>query len=260
MFNVHRVYTRFVYHACHVRPAQQQTPVAGAMPGGAADAMFARSRLFPVSRSLPMWSTEDPGGGGGGGEPQNPDGKGDDLDRIEGLGDKGKEAIRKERADAKAARDEAKTLKDERDALLKDKTDREEADAKAREDEAKQKGEFEKLATEREQERDAAKADAKTLKADNDALREAMKAGIEAGWKELPESVRKLGEKQHPEDDVLGRFQFLNDPDTAALVKQLTGKEPPKRGNGGDPKPSGNGSGDDAAAQKAQRSQLHSVF
>jgi hypothetical protein len=196
----------------------------------------------------------------GGNPDTKADDKSDDLDKIDGLGDKGKEAIRKEREAAKVARDEAKAMKDERDALQKEKTEREDAAAKAREDEAAKKGEFETLAQQRESERDAAKADAKTLKADNDALREAMKAGLEAGWKDLPESVRKLGEKQHPEDDVLGRWTFLHDPDTAALVKQLAGKEPPKRGNGGDPKPNGTGSVSNEAAQKAQRSQLHSVF
>jgi len=77
----------------------------------------------------------------------------------------------------------------------KEKAEREAAEAKAREAEAAKKGEFEELATARERERDAAKAEAKTLAEENTELKAAMAEGITSGWKDLPEEVRKLGEK-----------------------------------------------------------------
>ena len=188
-----------------------------------------------TSRVLPMLAAEDSGGGGG--EAETP-AAADDLDKVEGLGDQGKEAIRKEREAAKAAAQEAKAAKAERDALLKEKAEREAAEAKAREEEAAKKGEFEELATARERERDAAKAEAKTLAEENTELKAAMAEGIKSGWKELPDVVRKVGEKQHPEDDVLGRFQFLNDPDIKAWVAQANGPEG-KAAHGRDPKATG---------------------
>lgn len=165
----------------------------------------------------------------------------DDIDGIDGLGDKGKEAIRKERVAAKAATDALKETQKKLADLERDKADRETAEAKAKEAEAAKKGEFEELATKREQERDAAKADATRLTAENDQFRAAMATGVAAGWKDLPEEVRKVGEKQHPEDDVLGRWSFLHDPDTKALVAKLTDKSETKRGNGRDPRPTGAG-------------------
>ena len=188
-------------------------------------------------RVLPMLAAEESGGGGG--EAEKPETPSDDLDKVEGLGDKGKEVIRKEREAAKAAADEAKAAKAERDALLKEKAEREAAESKAREEEAARKGEFETLAQKREAERDAAKAEAKTLADENTELKAAMAEGITSGWKDLPDEVRKIGEKQHAEDDVLGRFRFLNDPDTKALVAKLTGSTEGKAAHGRDPRATG---------------------
>lgn len=176
----------------------------------------------------------------------------DDLDGVEGLGDKGKEAIRKERAAAKAAADALKDVQKKLADLEKERDERTAAEAKAKDEEAAKKGEFEQLAAKREAERDEAKAEAATLKAENDQLRTAMAEGIAAGWKALPEAVRKIGEKQHDETDVLGRFQFLHDPDTAALVKELTEKGERKAGNGYSPKSSGDGKVSDEDKRKAQ--------
>jgi len=149
-----------------------------------------------------------------------------------------KAAADKARADAKADADAAA----ERERKAK-----EEADLKA-------KGEFEKVETQLKADLETAQTEATSLKAENDQYRAAMAEGIEAGWQALPEAVRKLGEKQHAEDDVLGRFRFLHDPDTAALVKQLSEKADAKRGNGHDPKPSGTRgtvSSDEARAAQA---------
>jgi hypothetical protein len=151
------------------------------------------------------------------------------------VGDKGKEAIRKERDAAKAARDEAKTLRDERDALQKDKQDREAAEAKARDAEAVKKGEFEALADQRGRDLDVAKADIKTLRTDNDALREAIDGFLDAEWKALPDSVKAayLG----ADDDPLAKLKFL--PKGKALADEIAEKDPAKRGAGPDPKPKG---------------------
>lgn len=203
-----------------------------------------------TSRVLPMLAAEDSAGGGG--ESETPVAAADDLDKVEGLGDQGKEAIRKEREAAKAAAQEAKAAKAERDALLKEKAEREAAEAKAREAEAAKKGEFEELATARERERDAAKAEAKTLAEENTALKAAMAEGITSGWKDLPEEVRKLGEKQHAEDDVLGRFAFLHDPDTKALVAKLTVSTEGKAAHGRDPRATGTSKATNEDARKAQ--------
>lgn len=201
-------------------------------------------------RVLPMLAAEESGGGGG--EAEKTESTSDDLDKVEGLGDKGKEAIRKEREAAKAAADEAKAAKAERDALLKEKAEREAAESKAREEEAARKGEFETLAQKREAERDEAKAELTRLTSEVDQFKAAMAEGIKSGWKDLPDEVRKIGEKQHAEDDVLGRFQFLNDPDTKALVAKLTGSTEGKAAHGRDPKATGTSKPTNEAASKAQ--------
>lgn len=201
-------------------------------------------------RVLPMLAAEESGGGGG--EAEKAESTSDDLDKVEGLGDKGKEAIRKEREAAKAAADEAKAAKAERDALLKEKAEREAAESKAREEEAARKGEFETLATTRERERDEAKADVTRLTSEVDQYKAAMASGIAAGWKELPDEVRKLGEKQHPESDVLGRFAFLHDPDTKALVAKLTVSTEGKAAHGRDPRATGSSRTTNEDARKAQ--------
>lgn len=206
------------------------------------------SRAFWASRDFPLFAPDGKEGGSvGEGDPkagtEGKEGKQENKDEFEGLelGDKGKAAIKAEREARKAAEDARKASDDELATLRKEKSEREAAETKRKEDEAKQKGEFEKLATDREKERDEAKAEVTRLTGEVDQLKAAMAEGIKAGWKELPEEVRKLGEKQHAEDDVLRRFQFLNDPDTKALVTKLTDKADPKRGNGQDPKSSAHG-------------------
>lgn len=199
--------------------------------------MFAQPRIW-AGRSFPMLSPDGEGGGGGTGDAtgdQKSEATGDDLDKIEGLGDKGKEAIRKEREAAKAAADEAKTAKAERDALLKKETEREAAEARARDEEAKKKGEFEQLANQRERDLETAKGEVKSLKAANDALREAIGGFLEAEWKTLPDSVKAayLG----ADDDPLAKLKFL--PKGKALAEELSDKDPAKRGAGPDPKPKG---------------------
>lgn len=137
------------------------------------------------------------------------------------------------------AADLRKSIKAELDA---ERTAAEESARKKKEiDDAAAKGEFETAKQQLEADLTTAKTEATTLKGENDQLKEAMKAGLEAGWKDLPEEVRKLGEKQHADDDVLGRWTFLHDPDTKALVAKLTDKGERKAGNGYSPKSNGTG-------------------
>jgi hypothetical protein len=195
------------------------------------------SKTFWTGRHLPMLLPDSDGSAGAQSESKpadvkQDDNKADDLDTIKDLGDAGKEAIRKERAAAKAAVDRAKAAEEERDALKAEKADREAAATKAQEEEAAKKGEFEALAKKREQERDAAKSEATSLKAENDQLRTAIAAVIDAEWKDLPKEVQDayMGE----DDDPIAKLAFL--PKGKALAVKLAGKTETKVGNGRDPK------------------------
>lgn len=173
----------------------------------------------------------------------------DDLDGVEGLGDKGKEAIRKERAAAKAASDALKDVQKKLADLEQEKSDREAAEQKQRDKEAAEKGEWEALATKREGELKSAKDEATTLKGENDQLRTAITAVLDSEWKALPKEVQDayLG----AEDDPLAKLAFL--PKGKALADKLAEKEV-KRGNGYQPKSTGDGKVPDADKQKAQSS------
>jgi hypothetical protein len=113
----------------------------------------------------------------------------------------------------------------------KRREDQEAADKKKRDDQAaKDRGDFEVVETGLRTDLQKAQDD---LKAANDALdrmKEIMKASVDAGWKELPDHVRTLGEKQHGDDDIVGRYEYLNDPTVQEIVKSLSGdkKEAPK--------------------------------
>lgn len=136
-----------------------------------------------------------------------------------------KAAAEKATADAKAAADAA---------AEQSRKDKEAEDAK-------KAGDFEKVETTLKADVEKFKSEATSLQAQLDQYKSAMETGLNEQWAKLPDAVRKLGEKQHGEDDVLGRFAFLHDPDTEALVTELAGKsgETP-RGNGRDPRSTGN--------------------
>ena len=160
----------------------------------------------------------------------------DDLDGIEGLGDKGKEAIRKERAAAKAAADALKDVQKQLADLQKENSERESAEQARKDKEAADAGKWEELATKREGELKSAKDEATTLKGENDQLRTAITAVLDSEWKALPKEVQEayLG----AEDDPLARLAFL--PKGKALAEKLAEKDT-KRGNGYSPKGGGDG-------------------
>ncbi len=185
---------------------------------------------------------------------QKADDTADDLDKIEGLGDKGKEAIRKERDAAKAAAARAKDAETKLAALEKEKTDRETAEQARKDKEAAESGKWEELATKREGELKSAKDEAAALKGENTQLRTAITGVLDSEWKELPVEVKDayLG----ADDDPLAKLAFL--PKGKALAAKLADKET-ARGNGADPKSRGSGKVADADKQKAQAS-IYSRF
>lgn len=227
------------------------------------------SKSFWIGRHLPLLSPDNDGGGG----PDGPSGAtaataatgasgstgstgatgdAEEFAGIAGLGDAGKEAIRRERAAAKVAADEAKKARDERDALLKEKNDLAAEDQKRKDKEAAESGKWEELATKREGELKSAKDEAASLQAQVDQFKAAMEQGLADAWAKLPEAVRKQGEELVAEGDILGRFTFMHKPSTQALVKELTDKAETLRGNGKNPKPTGDGKVTSEEASKSQ--------
>jgi len=212
--------------------------LSGATPEAGVTSAMLSNRTYWIGRHLPLLSPDTDSSAGPESE-SKPDSADDthkdDLEDNKDLGDAGKEAIRKERAAAKAAADRAKAAEAERDALKAEKADREAANAKAQEEEAAKKGEFEALAKKREQERDAAKSEATSLKAENDQLRTAIAAVIDAEWKDLPKEVQEvyLG----ADEDPIAKLAFL--PKGKALAAKLSGKADINPGNGRNPKSGG---------------------
>lgn len=208
---------------------------------------------------LPMLEGE---GGGGGGNTEKTaeelaaEEEEREIQERKDLSESGKAVLREERRLKKAAEKQAADLKVERDALLQKEQEREAEAKKRQEAEAAEAGKFQELAEKREQERDTAIQERDALKAENQKLTDTLKAGVDGQWKELPEEVRKVGEKSHPEDDILGRYAFLTDPDTKALVVKIAGTGNRREGNGPNPPPKvGEKTGDDAAvmARNARR-------
>lgn len=199
---------------------------------------------------LPMLDAEDKGGSGG---TEKSEGK----TETDPPKDESKDTSQDTSADdarVKELRRRANTLQSERDEMAKRLDALEKADKKRREDEAAEAGKFEELAQTREQERDSAIQERDALKAENLKLRDTLKAGVEEDWKALPEEVRKVGEKSYPEDDVMGRYSFLTDPDTKALVAKIAGNgdgTSRREGNTPPPKPrDGATTGDDDVARR----------
>ena len=167
------------------------------------------------------------------GDPTDDGDRNDDVNRIDGLGEKGKAALKQERDAREAAETKFTEAERELKALRKRESEREEAERRRQEAEAAQRGEFEELAKKREAERDEWKDKAAGLQATLDRYQAAMKAGVDARWKDIPERVRTLY-KGDPED-ALARWEYLNDPDVVDLAKELAGDGGGSRGNGVNP-------------------------
>lgn len=130
-----------------------------------------------------------------------------------------------------------KNLLDEaRRQAAQEQRDREAQEQRTRDQDALvAKGQFDTVKQQLESDRDAARTDRDAHKAENDQLRQAMKDGLTQSWAALPDTVRKLGERDHPEDDVLGRWTFLHDATTKELIAELTKGDPSPRGSGPNP-------------------------
>lgn len=134
----------------------------------------------------------------------------------------------------KAAADKAKAdAKSETDAAAEQSRKDKEAE------DARKAGDFEKVETTLKNDLETAKGEVKTLTEQNQALRDAMKTGVEAQWKELPASLQVAG-KFIGEDDILARWNYLHDADVQKQIAEAN-KADPKRGNGRDPKSTGDG-------------------
>jgi len=186
--------------------------------------MLLTNRHFGIWQFAPMWEATDKGGGGGADPPADDS----DLDSIEGLGDKGKEAIkaeRKARRDADAAlktlQGSVAGLQDSLKALQDEKTQRDADAAAAAERDRESRGEFEALAKTREQERDKAKDDLKALQERFDALHAVATATVKTDFDALPQEVRDV--YSGAADDPVAMLAFI--PKGKALAAKLTGGE-----------------------------------
>lgn len=188
----------------------------------------------------------------------------DDIDKIEGLEDKGKAAIKAER---KARRDAANAAKDAAAKVTDLETkmadvqkkldDREEADRKARDKAAKEGGDFQKLAEKYEGERDQLKTDLDALQARFDALQGAAKDIVKSDFDTIPDPIKAL--YLGDDSDVVAMLKFVPKAKEAAKVagdpdkpdsKEIKGAEsdpPDKAKQGGN----GNGTAEDDAAARA---------
>lgn len=175
-----------------------------------------------------------------------------DLDQIKGLGDDGKEALRKEREARKEEAKARKAAEAELTTLRKAAADAEAAKAAEAEEDAKRKGEFEKLANDR----------AESLKAvttERDALTEqiatyqALIAPIVTERLDALKAANADVAKGFPVDaDLLTQLAYLDDPRTKALIDAQAAKADTLRQWPGTPKPNTNLDPTDDDAKRSQ--------
>lgn len=223
--------------------------------------------LFLRGRHMPFLDGEDKGGGGGGetektAEELAAEAEEAEIQKRTDLNESGKAVLRAERAAKREAERKAADLQTQLDAANEKERQREAAEQTARDEEARKKGEFETLAQTREQERDTAIGERDAAREQIKKLEDTLKAGLAEQWAALPEEVRKIGEKAHPADDILGRYGWLTDPDTKALVAKIegTGTGARREGNGPVPPPRNDGrrTSDDDEAVRARNAGRYS--
>ena len=171
---------------------------------------------------------------------ENPKPDADPTDDIPAdVGDKGKEAIRKEREARKAEKARADAADAELAKFRAEKAEADAAKAKADEEEATKKGEFEKLANERAEKLTAATADLKAKDERIAAYEAALKPLVES----LKESVGKDGAEWldgFPEQaEPLDQMTWLND--RAAFKAKVSPADPTKPKFPATPRPNANG-------------------
>jgi chromosome segregation ATPase len=159
----------------------------------------------------------------------------EDIDKLEGVEDAGKSALKKER---QARRDAVKAFKDTNATLdtvkqqmadLQKRLDaKDDAEQKARDKAAKEGGDFQKLADKYEGERDQLKADLDALQTRYDALNASAQTIVKSDFETIPEAIRAL--YTGPADDVVEMLKFV--PKAKEAAKALPGgEEPPNSSN-----------------------------
>lgn len=181
------------------------------------------------------------GVGGGGGVPDDDS----DIDKMDELGDAGKDALRKERkarreadAAAKTTQDTLKSVQDQLKVLQDADAERQREAAKKAEKDQEAAGKFEDLARTREQERDKAVADLAALQTRFDALNKAAGDVVKADFDTLPEEIRDLFTGST--DDPVAMLAFIPKGKKAAEALKPAGNgngEGDGMGDGAKPKP-----------------------
>jgi len=191
--------------------------------------------LSPQSWATPtrLFLRADGVGGGGPGTSSDSAERDKDLDLIEGLGDKGKAAIKAERdARAEAERklnDLSATVTD----LQKEKQKREADEAKAREQQIKDAGQYQELAETLEKKLADATTELETLRTENTRFKEVMSETLKEQWGTLPDPIQRLWKGD--EEDILGKYDYLNDKDVREAASKMTERPRPPGGSAPNP-------------------------
>lgn len=201
----------------------------GAMPTEAEE----RARIEELRAKGRFWSLKggegDPTEGDPaktGGDPKPGNGAGSEDEFPDGIGDAGKEAIRRER---KAARDAERKLKEFEEKLEKlEKDSNDLAELKRKEAEAS--GDWQKLAKDRETEIANLTTERDGWKGKYDTLVKVVAPGVKKAWEATPEEIRDLYDGK--DDDVLALQAHMEKYEK--LAEKL--KAPPER-KPGDPVP-----------------------
>lgn len=147
-----------------------------------------------------------------------------DLDQLAGLGDKGKETIRKEREARRIADEQRIAAEKELIALRKADADRKKAEEEAAETKAVEERKFAELAEKRGN-------DLKAVTGERDALQERVttyealiKPIVTERLDALKAASATVAEGFPTDADVLTQLAWLDDPRTKALIAQGTAK------------------------------------
>lgn len=175
----------------------------------------------------------------------------DELAKLK-LDDAGREAIRKEREQRKAASQRAKVAEDELATLRKEREEREAAAKQAADEDAAKRGEFEKLATERAEAITTLTGERDGLKTSLAEYEQAVQPLITALETEIPPEGK---EDYDDKATALDRLNWLTTR-KALLVNLGTLTADGTKPNGtirnpANPPPGGSGGADEEAAKKA---------
>jgi alanyl-tRNA synthetase len=155
---------------------------------------------------------------------------------VEGLGDKGKETIRKIRGERDAEKQKAADLDKQVRDLTKKVNDLTKKKQDEADEEAKQQGKFEQLAEKRKTELEAANSTIESLEERVEQMSTVLDRVLEDQWKELPKEVQDA----YPGDDTDGvkKLEWLPKARKLAEAIKGSGSGERRQGHGADPNPS----------------------